>query len=632
MGGILLLAGFELAGVLTVWNPARERSVMIRVYLGLTAGLVMMMWLPALTAFLTGFTLFAQLAGLLAAFVIGVCVFFAARKKPAGAGPEKEMPLWLLIALTLPLIILAGYLLSTHTLRPVDGSYHCGQSTYGDLNLHLAIATSLRNASFPPTYNLIQGVELGYPFLSDSLATSMLLCGSSLRLAFAVSGTLMMALVFAGFALFTYEITGSRAAAAAAQALMFFNGGFGFLYMIDGIGGNQEMFREIFTGFYKTPTNYNSLNLRWSNVIADMMVPQRTLLAGWTVLIPCLFLLACALKRPKTKTNVCLGILAGSLPLIHTHTYLALALLSLGAFISALIRSGDRKSTLRGFIVYGMIAAALGLPQALKWSVPQTVNGGSLRLLFNWVNNSGSGLIDEYFFFWVKNVGVVYLCAIPAVLTADKKLRALGLGALLIYIVAEFIVFQPNAYDNNKLFYVAYIAVTPLAAHFIVKVFFALRGLRVRVGLLVLVLVCGTLSGVLTLGRECVSDYQLFGRDLVAAAEYIDAGMPGDSVFLTGNQHINPVSSLAGRQIVCGPNLYLYFHGIDTSGQTADVTKMYEDPSNSMELFENYGVDYVYISSYEENNYDIDLEFFENNAEKVYSEGEVTIYRFNADD
>ena len=48
---------------------------------------------------------------------------------------------------------------------------------------------------------------------------------------------------------------------------------------------------EIFTGFYKTPTNLGDKGIRWVNVIADMLLPQRATLFGWAVLFAALFLL-----------------------------------------------------------------------------------------------------------------------------------------------------------------------------------------------------------------------------------------------------------------------------------------------------------------------------------------------------
>ena len=75
-----------------------------------------------------------------------------------------------------------------------DGSWWVGQSTYGDLAMHMSFVTSLKNAAFPPEYALFPGQQLSYPFLMDSLSTSFYLFGWSIQAALAIPGTLMMAL------------------------------------------------------------------------------------------------------------------------------------------------------------------------------------------------------------------------------------------------------------------------------------------------------------------------------------------------------------------------------------------------------------------------------------------------------
>ncbi|MGI6238884.1 MAG: hypothetical protein ACOYI5_04570 [Christensenellales bacterium] len=628
MGGILLATGFETFGVLTAWRLFARRGAVVRLWLGMSLGLVMMMWFPALFAFALGFTALAQWLGL--ALSVACAAASWRFTKPAPAQQTGEIPLKLLAALVIPLLILSAYLQHTHTLREVGGALHVGQSTFGDLCLHLGIATGLPNAAFPPDYTLIQGVELGYPFLADSMAASMLLFGTGLRTAFLTTGVWMMLLVYAGFAIFAWELTHRKLAVVLAFLLLFLNGGLGFLYVFDGAAADPSMLREVFTGYYRAPANMPDLNLRWVNVVCDLLIPQRTLLAGWMALLPALFLLNGAIRSNRRADFVMLGVWAGAMPMIHTHSFLALALLSIGALCSRLMRtSADRRlDLLLNFLIYGAIAALLSLPQLLRWTFPQTAGGGSLGVRLNWVNNLGDNrFIDGYFWFWIKNVGVTYLLLVPAALSADKHARALALGALCIYLVAEVVQFQPNPYDNNKLFYVAYIVMMPLVGAFAAKLWDRLKGLNCRVLFLAVFLLAGTLSGAMSLAREAVSDYQLFGADEVAAAAYIDAETDRDAVFLTGGQHNNPVAALAGRQIVCGTSSYLYFHGIDTAVARADARSMYESPGENRALFEQYGVEYVYLSSYEYAEFAVDTAFFEDYAEIVFGRGYVRIYK-----
>ncbi len=640
MGGVLLLVGYLLCGIALMDALLPGRFRLTRLWLGLCAGLIEMMWLPALLAFALRFTPEAQLLGL------GIAAAFAAlaQMKTRAVPRERrwtDMPAWLPLALVVPMTLLSAYLLHTHVLREAGGALYVGQSTYGDLCLHLGIATSLRGAAFPPTYSLLPGALLGYPFLGDSLVTSMLLCGGTLRVSFILSGLLMMALVYLGFVIFCWDLTQSRAATVVAFVLMFVNGGLGFIYALDGIGKDAAAFREIFTGFYRTPTNQPDLNLRWVNVLCDMMIPQRTLLAGWMALIPALWMLATAARKRSARLFVILGAWAGAMPMIHTHSFLALGLISAGAMVYCLFRASGsrRRGVLLGFLLYGGIAVALALPQLLTWSVPQTVKGGALKFRFNWVNNRGDGsLIDGYCWFWIKNVGLIWLMMVPAALCgrhAPEKgvearrqaaFRMLGLGALLVYVVAELIQFQPNEYDNNKLFYVAYMAMMPAMGWFLVTLYNRLKGVPGRALLAAAFLLASMLSGALTIGREVVSEYQLFSQAEVGAARYADESTPPDAVFLTGTQHKNPIAALAGRSIICGTPSYLFFHGIDYSAQYLDLARMLEFPGDSAELFEQYGVGYAFISNYERSDFAVDEDWFRENGELVYAEGDVCLY------
>ncbi len=60
-------------------------------------------------------------------------------------------------------------------------------------------------------------------------------------------------------------------------------------------------FTKFFTEYYQTPTNYNEHNIRWSNVICDMIIPQRTTMAGWCVILFELEMLVNAVKNKKTS-------------------------------------------------------------------------------------------------------------------------------------------------------------------------------------------------------------------------------------------------------------------------------------------------------------------------------------------
>ena len=629
MGGVLLLLGFLLCGVAAAEGLFRQRCGLIRIWLGLCLGLAMMMWFPALFAFFLDFTIPAQFLGLVLGALCAAAGMFLGRRKPAASvGFFGNVPPGWLAALLIPALLLSGYLQFTHVIREVDGALYVGQSTYGDLCLHLGIATGMRNATFPPDYTILYGAKLGYPFLADTMATSMLLLGTGLREAFVITGTLMMGLVYLGFVLFAWEMAPGKAAVALSFVLFFCNGGLGFLYVLDGVGRDPSALINAFEGYYQAPANMPDYNLRWVNIVCDMLIPQRTLLAGWMMLLPALFLLSRAVRERNTQMFACLGVWAGAMPLVHTHSFLALGLLSAGVMAREILadRRGPWRKTLVNFLWYGVLAVAIALPQLMHWTFPQTVNVGSVQIWFNWVNNTGYGLIDEYFWFWIKNVGLVYLMLLPAALSSGKHGRSFAWGALAIYLVSECVVFQPNKYDNNKLFLVAFLAMLPLVGRYCVILWNRMKGVPGRALLASVFLAASTVSGAMSLGREAVSEYMLFHRDEVTAAEFLEAYTQPDALVLTGEQHNNPVCTLAGRHILCGTGSYLYYHGLDYRKQQEDQRAIYENPAENMHLLEEYGIEYIYISSYERSAYFLNEAYFRENFPLVFSQGDVRIY------
>ncbi len=650
-----------------------------RVWLGLCLGIMLMMWLPALMAFVMDFTVAAHLWAFIPLAALVAASFLLRDKREMQGWDEKETQLLkMLLVVALPLTLLGAYLQWTHNIRPgLNGELRVGQSTYGDLNLHLGIITSLRNASFPADYSIFPGELLAYPFLMDSFSTSLMLFGMSLRDAVVLPGIVMMALTFGGYMVLAQRMASGKRAAVLATLFVFLNGGLGFFYLLDmqgvslsgpaqSAGSLWGRIQNVLQGWYQTPTNHDSFdlyNLRWSNIICDMFVPQRTFLGGWCQLLPCLYLLYDALvpqlpgvapcrsigiiegsdgptavyaHRPfDARRFVLLGLWAGMLPLLHTHSFLALGMVSVGWMVYDLIHArGQRAVSLANWAMYGALAVALAAPQLLKFTFSQiaasTGDSGYLRIHFNWVNNLGNGTLkDNYLWFYIKNIGVPFVLLLLSLLEKNEKRRFVASGAFVIFVISEFVVFQPNVYDNNKLFYVWWALCAVLAADYAVELYDKIKPLRARFAVAAVAVVLFFTSAGLTIARECISDYQLFSAQDVQAAEYIEKNTPADAMFISWTEHTNPVSALAGRRIVCGPGIWLYYHGFDIGERSSQLRAFYADPMGNLDLIERYGVQYIFIGSWERSDLVIAYTTIAENFELVFesSHGDIQIYK-----
>ena len=440
----------------------------------------------------------------------------------------------------------------------------------------------------------------------------------------------MLLCVFWGFWLLAELISEKFAPTLTAWLLFVFNGGFGFALFL-----GKYPFSAIFTGYYTTPTNFVAEDIRWVNVICDMLIPQRTTMAGWCVLLAAIYLLILALRETMQgrglRETLVLAFLAASMPMIHTHSFLALGILSAAWFFCALPqarRDGRALRLLRNYVVYGLIVLLLAAPQIFKWTMDSVSTGNLLRWNLGWVAGA-KGAINNWFWFYVVNCGVVFVLMFPtAAFLRGEKLRLL-IGAAAIFLLSNVVAFQPNLYDNNKLLYVWFMLTDILVCDWLCGVLAELRLPLLRRAVAALLVFLGVFSGVLSLGRETVSEYRLLSGEQHAAAEYIIENTEPDSLFLTAAVHTNAVSVLTGRSILCGPGLYLFFHGVNYQQREAQLPALYQGGEAFVEAAEDYGIDYVYVSEYERGRYEVNEAWFAAQYPLVYDAGGIRIYRVN---
>lgn len=687
IGAIMFYLMFIASGIWMVWRIlAKEKlSAVYRVCLGSVAGTLGFQWFPILFSFFFDFTTLAHVFALFLQALLCVLValkveknsVFPYRDYKACVSLIKRNPIAAVLIIALALYFL--YCLLTHTIPTgADGSLNTGQGTYGDMNMHLGFITSIaKQHTFPPEYSIFPGQKLSYPFLSDSISSSLYLMGASLRCAYIFPMLIAVLQVFCGFYCFMKIWLKKSSVAVISFALFFINGGLGFVHFL-----NAENFTKNFTDFYFTPTSLGDFNYRFAQIVVNMLIPQRATLFGWAVLFPLLGLVYYAWKKKDTKMFALAGVFAGALPMIHTHSFLALGMVCamwllcdicksqrksivfmiampagvvildivrrvndatgwfqenglgvvvaglcilcfiLGRCITKRVSDGTWKQYLRTWGVFLIPVIVFALPQLFFWTFGQATGDGFVRSHFNW-SNSG----DDYIFFYLKNIGVPFLLFFPAWIRAKKENREIASPLLLIFFVAEFVVFQPNEYDNNKLLFVGFLFFCAVVADFLVTLYEKKWNYSAKIVAGMLLTVLCTVSAALTMAREWVSDYILYPANEVAACYYVEENTEANSTFLTANNHNNAIASLTGRNIVCGSSTFLYYHGINTAQREADVKNMYENPEASIDLYKEYQVTYIFVGNNEMQQYSVDLEGIQQFADCIYNTDGVLLFK-----
>ena len=184
--------------------------------------------------------------------------------------------------------------------------------------------------------------------------------------------------------------------------------------------------------------------------------------------------------------------------------------------------------------------------------------------------------------------------------------------------------------SDLKLFYGAFVFICCITADYLVVLYRKMKnvdGIRFYAALFIFLCV---FSAVLTMGREAVSEYELYSRTQVELCEFIEKNTSKNAMILTDQRHNNAVSSLTGRSIVCGAANFLHTHGLDYRGRAEDVKKMYEQPRENVNLFRQYNVDFIVVSDYEMSTYpELNTDELTSMFEVVYSNTQAALLRVN---
>ena len=588
MTGYFYFFLYFLFGILIAQRAFYDLPGILKIWLGGLIGLLGMMWLVIPLAFFTGFTVFTHMMALIIMGGFSIIWFFFFPKSKSQTARASDFDLrafWLVLPFSLYFI----YLFYTHYLLPGQDGLYCGGNAYGDLPFHLNIITSLKEQQlFPPQYSIFPGVRMGYPFLVDSFTSSLYLLGMSLRNSLLFSSISMAILLLLSFVVFSQEVLKNWKSTIIATLLFFINGGLGFFYYF------PNNLSNILHETVNSPTHLFDQNIIWSNVICDLLIPQRTTLGGWAFLLLAFWSLYRAINTSQKKYFFLSGLIAGLLPMIHTHSFLSFVIIALVWFIYYFLKADDKLNYFFQWMMLALPAFFLSIPQLIYWTFPQSFSGGYLRLMPGWANQG-----DLWPWFWIKNTGLFFIILLLALFYPKNRLKSFYFPAIVLFVLAELVVFQPWAWDNIKIFFVWYMFSVIFVADYLQQITLKISKKTLRRLLVGLVVGICILSGTFSLIREAISSFRLFSNDDLKIAEYVQHHTPTDAVFVSSDFHNNPISALAGRNIVMGYEGWLWSHGIDYEKRAADVKELFSVSDNFNHIVEKYHIDYIFLSPQE---------------------------------
>ena len=595
-----------------------------RLAYGTVIGGVAVAMIVFLLAMILGLSLATVLAGLALALAVSVCGWRPGRDLlSAELGDALERwrrlepwPLWAILALWWPFILAVlahGYLFTS------QGLVTQGAGFYADWAAHLTYAGSFAfGHNFPPEFPVDPGHQLAYPFMIDLLAAALVPMGASLTSALVLTSGLLALAFPAVMYLAGLRFLGDRLASALAVPVFILSGGLGFLQLFDSVRrGGLAALRQSHQFYTQDPVH----NIQWLNPVLAWILPQRSVLFGFSIALLVMALLWMALHREAAgwAPFVFAGAVTGLTPLFHLHAYGTVV--ALAAFWA--LFSPQRQWA--GFFVP---ALALGLP-AVLWMA----SGGAASIHDQvwWLANT-SGHQDGPLLFWLKNTSLL----VPAMAVAflwggsmlPARLRLLLAPIWLWFLVPNFLVFQPWDWDNTKFFaYWALFGAFPVGA---LLTTLLRRGLLTRITAYVLA-ASMMLSGALDLGRalDSSSAAALFTSSSgLQVATWAREHTEPTAVFLVAPVHNDPIPTLAGRRVVIGYPGWLWTYGLaDWATRSHDARLMLKGDPATPRLLRRYGVSYVVLGPEDGSIQGSNARYFDQTADRVYANGDYTVYR-----
>lgn len=397
----------------------------------------------------------------------------------------------------------------------------------GDLPLHWTYVQFLAGgASFWPENPIATGERLRYPFGVDLLTAAFVQTGAGLTWLFPVLG--LVGAVLVALAL-------HRWGGALAVAGFVFSGGLPSLEAL-AAGRSAEV----------------ESALAWKNLFLALLVPQR----GFLLALPAGLLLLWSFRRRLLRGETALpswveGLLWGTLPLVHLHTF-ALVSLVIAAWSLAGGGAGVRRA----------VPAFLWAVLPATWGVWQVSDGFGAASLVGWKPGWMIGAANPLAFF-ALNFGLFLplsvAAAVVAVREGRREERLVLAPALLVFALLFLVRVAPWEWDNTKLLLWCYVMALPPIGTLVLD-----RAPRAwRAALLCGLLIPGAISALAGCFGGRTRLEIAWAGELESVCEALSRVPRSDRV-ATLPSFNHPVA-LCGHPLVMGYPGHLWSHGIDAT-------------------------------------------------------------------
>lgn len=479
------------------------------------------------------------------------------------------------------------------SLRP-EGLFAGHPYVWADWSMHLALAANFAYRPLEHWFDSLPvyaGAPVTYPFVSNLVSGLLLRLGFSYPFSFLVPSIVatMITLVVL-YQFFTVLLRSSKASCLAATTVLC-SGGIGAFLLLN------EKGLSILWDPTVTTTQIPALAIEMNTIVASMLIPQRAFLFGFPLgLLLLQFLYTQFFSKDNNtafspRQYIGMGLLAGLLPIIHTHTYLVIVFASVWIGLFSL-------SSWKRWLYFAVPAAIVSLVVYLTFLKDGVSSSAFFSLVPGWYARDG---ILSWVWFWLKNwgafLGVAAIGTIQLRTQRTRKLFNFALFFWVLFLVGNLVQFQPQIWDNTKIFAWVYVGLTIPVVILIARLYRVSRIGTLSAALLVFVLIfSGAIDLLHNLNHEKKTFQMLSSQEIslgIAARQFI----PPEEFVLTPASVTNPISMIGGRSVVLGYPGWAFSYGLSYADRERDITEAYQGIQALDTVAARYGATYVYVPS-----------------------------------
>jgi hypothetical protein len=483
------------------------------------------------------------------------------------------------------------------------------ENIWGDGAAHLTmISTFAYRASWPDQSPLLIGNTFGYPFAVNAISGWLAKAGLPLFLSFTlVSFILCIIAVWAVYQL-ALHVLGKHRYALVATIVYFCNGGVGWYYYVQSIITSPNPVLAIINPF-RYITHMPEFGFDYINVIHSMLLGQRAFTLGLPIGVGLIYLFYSLFRLGYLSRwqRIAVVVGLGTLPLVHSHTFLSFILImpiwTLWE-LAYLVHQKKWAQLEKLLKELSIIVAAAGILATLTtvYILKPNIGERFVRWQPGWYSVEQH---KSWLWYWFLNWGITPYIALWGLylFIRDKKaphLVGFIWGCCVAFILSNLLIWQPNIFDNSKIF-----AWTSVGAALMVT--YALRhcwhhqGIfrrMVTIALAIFIIFSGALD-VYRVVRTDLHSYVMYTAEELELAEWVKTNTPENSIWLTSDRHNNWLYNLTGRQALMAYRGWLWTHGYNYRTVEHDMSLMFTNPASYQALFATYGVTHISLGPQE---------------------------------